>query len=71
MALSPQQAQLCADNTIDFSNLSALFINTSLKRAGGKSHTRLLLGVSGDMMVSAGVSMDHLHIPDHAIPPGV
>jgi len=31
MTLSPQQAQLCADNMFHFSNLSALFINASLE----------------------------------------
>lgn len=71
MTLSPQQAQLCADNTFDFSKLSALFINTSLKRDADKSHTRLLLGVSGDMMERAGVNVEHLHMLDHVIPPGV
>ena len=54
MPMSSQQAKTCAENTIDFSDLSALFINTSLKRKSGDSHTRLLLGVSGDMMRARG-----------------
>ena len=71
MPLNSQQEQHCAENTIDFSGLSALFVNTSLKRVAGDSHTRLLLGVSGDMMQRAGVKVEHVHMLDHTIPPGV
>ena len=54
MPLSSRQSEVCNANTIDFSDLSALFINTSLKRNSGDSHTRLLLGVSADMMRECG-----------------
>ncbi|HKK13171.1 MAG TPA: NAD(P)H-dependent oxidoreductase [Gammaproteobacteria bacterium] len=71
MALSEQQAALCAENRTDFSGLTALFINTSLKKDPGESHTRLLLGVSGEIMAKSGVTVDHLHLLDHQVPPGV
>jgi len=71
MTLSTQQAQPCAENTIVFSSLSAWFINTSLKRIADQIHTRLLLGVAGDIMKRAGVSVEHLHMLDFVIPPGV
>jgi multimeric flavodoxin WrbA len=71
MVLSDRQEALCADNTIDFGGLSALFVNTSLKRQAQESHTRLLLGVSATIMERAGVAVDHLHMLDHTVPPGV
>ncbi len=71
MTLTDQQERLCAENTTDFSDLSALFINTSLKRVDGESHTRLLLSVSGQMMERAGAAVEHVHMLDHQVPPGV
>lgn len=54
-----------------FAGLRALYINTSLKRDGGKSHTRLLMGASAEIMEKNGVSVEHLHLLDHQVPPGV
>jgi multimeric flavodoxin WrbA len=71
MTLNDYQEALCAANTTDFSGLSALFVNTSLKRQAEQSHTRLLLGVSGEIMARAGVAVEHVHMLEHAIPPGV
>jgi len=71
MVLSDRQKALCASNTIDFGGLSALFVNTPLKRQAQESHTRLLLGVSATIMERAGVAVDHLHMLDHTVPPGV
>ena len=71
MTLTDQQERLCAENTTDFSDLSALFINTSLKRVDGESHTRLLLSISGQMMERAGATVEHVHMLDHQVPPGV
>jgi len=55
----------------DFAGLRALYINTSLKRDGAQSHTRALLGVSAAIMEKNGVAVDHLHMLDHQVPPGV
>ncbi|MDZ7662080.1 flavodoxin family protein [Thiohalophilus sp.] len=51
--------------------LNALFINTSLKKKPEDSHTRLLLNVSSSIMAKHGVSVEHLHLAEHDIPPGV
>lgn len=71
MTLSDRQEALCAGNTIDFGGLSALLVNTSLKRRGAESHTRLLLDVVAGIMARAGVAVEHLHMLDHTVPPGV
>ena len=55
----------------DFSGLKALFINTSLKKDGDASHTRTLMNVSARIMAKAGAKVDHLHMLDHEVPPGV
>ena len=51
--------------------LNALFINTSLKKKPTDSHTRLLLNASSSIMAKHGVSVEHLHLAEHDIPPGV
>lgn len=71
MALNDYQQKLCEENTIDFSGLSALFVNTSLKRRSDDSHTRLLLNVSAEIMARNGVQVDHIHMLSHQVPPGV
>ena len=55
----------------DFNDLRALFINTSLKRKADKNHTRLLLNASAEIMKKNGVSVEHLHLAAHDVPPGV
>ncbi len=55
----------------DFTDLRALFINTSLKRQAGASHTRLLLNASAQIMRKNGVGVEHLHLAAHDVPPGV
>ncbi len=71
MPLTDQQSALCDANTTDFSDLTALFINTSLKRDPNESHTRLLMNVSATIMERNGVTVDHLHMLSHRVPPGV
>lgn len=55
----------------DFSNLRALFINTSLKRNKEESHTRLLLGACAAIMEKQNVAVEHLHLVEHDCPPGI
>jgi len=55
----------------DFTDLRALFINTSLKRNEEESHTRLLLGASAAIMKKNGVAVEHLHLAEHDCPPGI
>jgi len=56
---------------MDFSNLSALFINTSLKKHSSESHTKLLLNASASIMQQQSVAVEHLHLAAHEVPPGV
>lgn len=71
MPLSDKQNALCTDSPHDFSDLKAVFINTSLKQSADQSHTKLLLGVSGEIMEKNGVSVSHIHMLDHQIAFGV
>lgn len=54
-----------------FSGLSALYINTSLKKVPGESHTQLLMNASAAIMEQQGVAVEHLHLLAHEVPPGV
>lgn len=55
----------------DFTALRALYINTSLKRDESESHTRLLLHASARIMQKVGVTVEHLHLVAHHVPPGI
>lgn len=54
-----------------YADLRALFVNTSLKKTPGESHTRLLLNASAAIMAKNAVSVEHLHLAAHDVPPGV
>ena len=71
MPINKTQESLCSENAIDYSDLRAVIVNTSLKKTSAASHTRLLLGVVGDIMSRSGVAVEHVHLLDHQIPPGV
>jgi multimeric flavodoxin WrbA len=55
----------------DFTDLRALFINTSRQRKADESHTRLLLNASAGIMKKNGVAVEHVHLAAHDVPPGV
>jgi len=55
----------------DFSDLTALFINTTLTRSPATSHTQLLIDVSVDIMAKQGVAVDQFRAVDHDIATGV
>ena len=55
----------------DYSGLSAVFVNTSLKGSGDDSHTQLLMDASIALMEDAGVTVDRIHLRDHTVAPGV
>jgi multimeric flavodoxin WrbA len=59
------------ENKPDFSDLTALFINTTLTRSPAASHTQLLIDVSAEIMAKQGVSVDQLRAVDHDIATGV
>jgi multimeric flavodoxin WrbA len=69
--LNDHQERLCRESPDGFEGLRALFVNTSLKRDGAKSHTNLLMDASASMMGRVGVEVDRLHLLDHQVPPGV
>jgi multimeric flavodoxin WrbA len=55
----------------DQTEITALLVNTSLKRDPAKSHTRLLLSASANILRKADMVVDQVHLLDHQIPPGV
>ncbi|WP_420319071.1 flavodoxin family protein [Ekhidna sp.] len=55
----------------DFSDLSALYINCTLKKSPRQSHTQGLMQVSMDIMEKEGVSIEYTRFVDHDIPYGV
>ncbi len=71
MALSERQQQLCDDSTWDFSDLKALFVNTTLKQSPRLSHTQGLMDISIAIMEENGVAVENIRAVDHAIAPGV
>lgn len=50
MPLNERQLRLCQHNRTDFSDLTAVVFNCSLKRDPDRSHTRLLLSVAQEIM---------------------
>ncbi len=71
MALNAQQDRLCNENPYDYSDLRAVIINTTLKRRSDESHTKLLLGVAGEIMEKNKIGVSHIHMLDHQIAFGV
>ena len=71
MALSEKQEQLCDDNETDFSNLSALFLNCTLKPTPNDSHTEKLIEVSQSIFEKNNVSTEVIRPVDYNIAPGV
>jgi multimeric flavodoxin WrbA len=59
------------DPDLDFSDLRALYINTTLTRSPGMSHTQLLVDTSAAIMTSHGVTVDMFRAVDHRIATGV
>ena len=59
------------DDELDFSDLSALFINTTLTRSPDVSHTQLLVDASTAIMTTHGVRVDQFRAVDHPIATGV
>ena len=55
----------------DYSHLSALFVNCTLKRSPELSHTGGLIDLSARVMQSQGVKTTSLRLVDHTVPPGV
>lgn len=71
MAMSEQQQALCDDHDFDFSRLSAVFLNCTLKPTGTPSNTEALLRVSQEIMEANGISTELLRPVDYDLAPGV
>jgi len=55
----------------DFSGLSAMFINCTLKKSPDKSHTQALMDVSEGIMKREGVRTENIRFIDHDIATGI
>lgn len=55
----------------DFSHLTAVFLNCTLKKSPQKSHTETLMSVAQEIMHKEGMSLETIRLVDHEIPPGV
>lgn len=71
MELNEKQEELCRQNEWDFSNLSALFLNCTLKSHARESHTEKLIEVSKTILEKNDVSTEVLRPVDYSIAPGV
>jgi len=71
MTLNKTQQELCDSHDFDFSDLSALFLNCTLKPSGTLSHTEHLLQVPYEIMKKNHVAVEVLRPVDFDIPPGV
>ena len=71
MTLTKEQQKLCDENTIDFSDLKALFINCTLKKSPETSNTRGLIDVSKAIMEENQVQVEVVRAVDHDIASGV
>ncbi len=71
MALTEKQLELCATSRWDFSDLTALFVNCTLKRSPEPSHTEGLVEISRAIMEKNGVATESLRAVDHDIAYGV
>jgi len=71
MHLNDKQQALCAGHDFDFSDLSALFLNCTLKPSGQLSHTERLMRVSEAIMQANGLTTEALRPVDLDLPPGV
>jgi len=71
VTLSEKQTELCESSTWDFSDLSAVVLNCTLKKSPERSNTRGLIDVSKAILEANGVSVEVIRAVDHAIAPGV
>jgi multimeric flavodoxin WrbA len=71
MPLDDRQRQLCDDNPFDFSDLSALFVNCTLKPSPEQSHTEGLARIATAVMEANGVAVEMVRAVDVDLPPGV
>ena len=71
MSLTEKQQALCDESPHDYSDLSALFLNCTLKPSPEPSHTRELIDVSAAIMEENNVDVEIVRPVDLALAPGV
>ena len=71
MGLNEKQLEMCESSRWDFSDLSALFLNCTLKRSPELSHTSGLIDIAVAIMEKNGVSTETLRPVDYDIAYGV
>ncbi|MFW6157373.1 MAG: flavodoxin family protein [Balneolaceae bacterium] len=71
MTLSEKQEKLCSESSWDFSTLSALFLNCTLKPSPGVSHTENLIEVARSILEKNDVDTEIIRPVDYNIAPGV
>ncbi len=69
--LNETQNRLCDENETDFSDLTALYINCTLKYSPEPSHTDTLMDMSKAIMRKNGVTIDAFRATDFEIAHGV
>jgi multimeric flavodoxin WrbA len=74
MIPEPVQALIDAEvaaNTVDYSDLRAVYLNGTLKRSPESSHTDELIDISAHVLRGVGVKVDHIRTVDYVVPPGI
>jgi len=69
--LNELQERWCTDSRWDFSDLTALFLNCTLKKSPDVSHTVGLIRIARAIMEKNGVTIESLRPVDYSIAPGV
>ena len=69
--LNPQQEEMCASSRWDFSDLSAIFLNCTLKRSPERSHTQGLIDIATAIMEKNQVQSETIRPVDHDLAFGV
>ncbi|MEO1223913.1 MAG: flavodoxin family protein [Pseudomonadota bacterium] len=71
MTLNARQRALCENHDFDFTDLSAVILNCTLKPSAQASNTEGLLQVPKAIMEANGIAVEMLRPVDYDIPPGV
>ncbi len=71
MELNEQQEKMCSESRWDFSDLSAVFLNCTLKRSPELSHTEGLIRIARAIMERNGMTVEVLRPVDYDIAAGV
>lgn len=71
MALHPNAERTCTNAPADYSDLKALFLNTTLKRGKEHSHTEDLMRTSMTIMERNSVTTELVRVSDHQVAYGV